>query len=262
MEPNSGVVATLRSSATLLDVLVDAPRGNVLSGAVMAELDRVLAAHAEDRHLKLVALRGAGAHFSFGASVEEHRKDEAAKMLAGFHALIRRVGKYPLPIAAFVDGRCLGGAFELVLACHLVIATPRASFACPEIKLGVVPPVLAALGSARLGSAVAERMLLTGGALDARTANALGFVAELAPGGEDLGAFALAWHERTMAPLSAFVIRQGVTAARRGSGLAALLDQGIAAAEEQYLSALLPSHDGNEGIEAFLAKRPPEWRDA
>lgn len=254
------VNARLLADGTLLELVVDVPKGNVLTRAVMEELDRALAARAEEPHLKACVIRGAGRHFSFGASVEEHRRPLAAAMLATFHALVRRVGRYPVPVVAGVDGRCLGGAFELALACHIVVATPSAVFACPEIKLGVIPPVLAALGGARLGSSTAERMLLTGGELDARAAHALGFVSELVPEGASLEEWLPAWHERTFAPLSAYALRQGVAVVR--SALLPLYDDALSEAERHYLAHVVTSHDGNEGIEAFLAKRAPAWRDA
>ena len=94
-------------------------------------------------------------------------------MLAAFHALIRTVADYPVPLAAVVQGQCLGGAVELVLACQFVFATASARFACPEIKLGVLPPVLAAIGPLRLGHAVSERLLLSGDSLDAEAAHQL-----------------------------------------------------------------------------------------
>lgn len=254
-----GVVAEVSGEGGLLELVLDVPKGNVLSRAVMQELDGALAAHEGARRLRLVAIRGAGKHFSFGASVEEHRRELAPAMLSTFHGLIRRVGAYPVPIVAVVDGKCLGGAFELALACHLVVATEAAAFACPEIKLGVLPPVLAAIGAARLGGATTERMLLTGSELDARAAHALGFVSELIPAGAELGPWVREYYARSFAKLSAYALRQGVAATRRS--LAPLLDRGIAEAEAQYLAHVLPSHDGNEGIEAFIEKRAPVWKD-
>lgn len=242
----------------LLSLVFERPKGNVLDRALMQRLDAALGEHVDDAHLRLVTIRGAGGHFSFGASVEEHQREQAPAMLEAFHALMRRIGRFPVPVAALVDGKCLGGAFELALACHLVIATPRAVFACPEIKLGVIPPVLAALGPSRLGAAASERLLLTGAELSARDAG--DFVWLLAE--EDLDETALAWFRATLAPLSAYALRQATRAAREGSGFYTQLDAGIAAAERLYLEHVLPSHDGNEGIAAFLEKRRPEWRDA
>lgn len=246
----------------VLDVLIDHPKGNILTGKLMGELDAVLAEHAGSPQLRLVVIRGAGKHFSFGASVEEHQRDQAAAMLASFHALMRRIGAYPVPIVGVIDGRCLGGAFELALCCHFVLATERAVFACPEIKLGVFPPVLAAVGPLRLGAGWAEKLLLTGGELGASTAHALGFVTEILPGDGELTEHALAWYDKHLDGLSAFALRQGVRAVRQGSGMLAQLDGALAAAERQYLEQLLPSHDGNEGIQAFIEKRNPQWKDA
>ncbi len=80
---------------------------------------------------------------------------------------MRELAAYPVPVAALVEGRCLGGAFELALCCHLVFATPiaRAS-AAPRSSSASFPPVLAAIGALRLPGALAERLLLTGEELD------------------------------------------------------------------------------------------------
>lgn len=251
------VSATREKEGRLLEVVIDNPKGNIFTGAVMQRLDACLAEHADDDALALVTLRGAGKHFSFGASVEEHRREQVATMLATFHALIRRIVAYPVPVAALVSGRCLGGAFEVALACHWVIADETAIFACPEIKLGVFPPVLAALGPLRLGAATSERLLLTGEELTAREAERLGFLTRLTS--TDVTSAAREHFDQHMAPLSSFALRAATRASRLGSGMLAAADTGIASAEALYLSTLIDSHDGNEGIEAFIAKRPPRW---
>jgi cyclohexa-1,5-dienecarbonyl-CoA hydratase len=144
------VNATFLEDGTLLRLMLDRPKGNVLTMEMMSALSEALDAYINP-NLRMVFIRGAGSHFSFGASVEEHVKEKAPAMLAGFHDMIRKVAAYPAPIAALVEGSCLGGAFELILACHMVFAAPNAAFGCPEIKLGVFPPVLAAIGAQRLG---------------------------------------------------------------------------------------------------------------
>jgi len=255
------VKAELLEDGTLLRLLIDNPKGNVFTSVVMEQLASALDKHRDDPALRLVCLRGAGKHFSFGASVEEHRKDRVAAMLALFHELARDLAAYPVPVAALVEGRCLGGAFELVLCCHLVFATPSARFGCPEIKLGVFPPVLAALGAARLGGAVTERMILTGDELDAQQAHDTGLTAALFDG-DDPDQALLDWYRERLRPLSGFALRQAVKAARRGSGTLEALEAPLTAFEGQYLDEVVASHDGNEGIEAFLARRPPQWRNA
>ena len=258
---------TLRSGLTeegrVLEITLDRPKGNVLTARMMEELSAVLAEHRELRELRLVVLRGAGGNFSYGASIEEHRKDQAPRLLATFHRLTREVAGYPVPVAALVEGQCLGGGFELVLACHFVFATPEARFGCPEIQLGVFPPVLAAIGGRRLGSFLAERLLLTGEVMDASAAERHGMLAAVLGEGDtdDPRDELLEWYRKRLAPLSAFALRQGTRALRESSGFLRELDAALDAAEEQYVAEVLESHDGNEGVEAFLERRTADWKD-
>jgi len=256
------IEVALVEDGTVLEIVLDQAKGNVLDAAMMGEIDAALGEHRERKELRLVLLRGAGGHFSFGASVEEHQLEQAPAMLATFHGLLRRVAAYPVPIAALAEGSCLGGAFELVLCCHFLFAKAGARFGCPEIKLAVFPPLLAAVGSHRLGSLVAERLLLTGDTLRAEEAARLGFLTGLAGEDDDARDFVLAWYRKKLRPLSAFALRQGTQAVRRASGWLDALDRAVEAAERQYVDEVLASHDGNEGITAFLEKRQPAWQDA
>ncbi len=261
--------ATYRTIETRLDagggvlwLVLARPKGNVLTMEMVGELGSALEAHRDLKGLKLVVLRGAGGEFSFGASVEEHRKEKAPAMLAGFHRFIRQLAACPVPTAALVEGSCLGGGFEVAICCHFLLATAGARFGCPEIKLGVFPPVLAAVGAGRLGALLAERLLLTGDTLSAEDLHRLGLATALVAVHESPREALLAWYRKRLEPLSAFALRQATAAARAGSGWLEALDRALDATEKLYLERLLPSHDGNEGIEAFLEKRPPEWTDA
>jgi cyclohexa-1,5-dienecarbonyl-CoA hydratase len=246
----------------VLRLVLDAPKANVLTMRMMEELREALAACRDDRALKMVLLRGAGGTFSAGASVPEHRREHAAAMLATFCVLVRDVATHPTPLAALIEGRCLGGAFELALACHLLFATPGAVMGCPEVRLGVVPPVLAVLGPRRMAGALVERLVITGAELDAGAAERAGLLAATVPDGADAEAWVLGWYRRTLAPLSAFTLREATRAAREASGLLAALDAPLDRAALRYLAHIVPSLDGNEGLEAFIEKRAPRWADA
>lgn len=255
------VNATLLEDGTLLRLVLDRPKGNVLSLEMMKALSAALAAQSNNSHLRMVIIRGSGNHFSFGASVEEHRKEQAPSMLAGFHAMIRQVAAYPVPVAALVEGSCLGGAFELILACHFVFAAPSASFGCPEIKLGVFPPVLAAIGAHRLGGPLTERLIMTGATIDAAAAERAGLVSSVFSSGnpeEEL----MEWYRKNLSPLSAFAIRQNNQVARIGSGLITALQAPLDRIERQYVEKVLAGNDGNEGITAFIERRKPVWKDS
>jgi len=250
---------------SILEIVLASPKGNVLGMAMMKEIGAALNAHRDRASLKAVLLRAEGKHFSFGASVAEHQRDQAAAMLEGFHDLARELVAFPVPIVSMVQGRCLGGAFEVVLCSHVVLAMDGAVFACPEIHLGVFPPVLAAIGHLRLGGALAERLLLTGANLGVAQAQACGFVAEVydrsTNDGEpaDPRALALAWIAEHFGPRSAFSLRQATRATRAGSGMLAAVQDTLDGLEKQYIDNLVPSHDGNEGITAFLERRRPNW---
>lgn len=244
----------------ILWLLLNQPKGNVLTIEMLRELGDALQAHRDDRHLKLVVIRGAGGNFSFGASIEEHQREQVRDMLRGFHAFVRDLASSPVPVAALVEGRCLGGAFELALCCHFVFATPSARFGCPEIKLGVFAPVLAAIGAERLPGALAERLLLTGDEMDSATAATAGLLTAIVDSSNP-DASLIDWYRAHLASLSAFALRQATTAFRQSSGVVRALHERLPAIERQYLDEVVASHDGNEGIVAFLGRRAPQWED-
>lgn len=261
MTSDHTITASVAEGGGVLRLLLNQPKGNVLTGAMLRELGDELRSRRNDPHLRLVVIRGAGGHFSFGASIEEHQRDRVSEMLQTFHAFVRELAAYPVPVASLVEGRCLGGAFELVLCCHFVFAAPGARFGCPEIKLGVFAPVLAAVGAHRLPAALAERLLLTGDEIDTATAERAGLLTAILDG-PDPEAALMEWYRARLAPLSAFALRQATAAFRTHSGFMRALTRDLEAIERQYLDQVVASHDGNEGIEAFLARRSPRWENA
>ncbi len=236
---------------------IDQPPANVLTMATCEALREALAAAQADPATRLVSIEGAGAHFSYGASVEEHLPGTVQDMLRGFHRLIADLLEFPCPTAAIVRGRCLGGGFEVALACDVVFASHDARLGVPEITLGVFPPAAAALLPLRVGGARASRAVLTGEILAADWWEAAGLVSGVASP-TDLDAYVHHWYETFVAPRSAAALRHAARASR-----AVLRDQALAALgrlEHQYLSELMQTADAVEGCTAFLEKRTPEWR--
>jgi cyclohexa-1,5-dienecarbonyl-CoA hydratase len=235
-------------------ITLDSSPGNVIDMALCAELRPAIDRAATDEKGKVLVLRGAGKHFSFGASVEEHLPPTAAEMLAAIGGVVRDLTGFPYPTVAGVQGRCLGGGLELALACGIVIAENDAVLASPEIRLGVFAPAATALLTGRL----AEDVLLTGRDLGAEEAHRLGIVNAVCSTGsldDTLAAFV----GEHFVPRSAASLRVATRALRepQRETLLARLD----AAERLYLDELLQLDDGVEGIQAFLEKRQPEWRN-
>lgn len=236
-------------------ITLDRPPGNVIDIALCDRLRPAIEAAAESADGKVLVLRGAGRHFSFGASVEEHLPDKAPDMLAALGGVIRDLIGFPYPTVAGVQGSCLGGGLELVLACGIVIAEEGATLATPEIQLGVLPPAATALVSGR----VAEDMLLTGRSFTATEAREVGIVnTTVADGGLDAAIDSFV--NEHFVPRSALSLRLATRAVRdrRRPEIEKRLDE----VERLYLEELLPTHDGVEGIRAFMEKRFPVWRNA
>src|SRR5215471_10970018 len=108
-----------RHEGTHLRLVLDQPKGNIISRELMADLRQALGEVARSPAIKLVTIEGAGDHFSYGASVEEHRSEIILSALPELHSVIRGLLDVPAPTAAVVRGRCLGGGFEIALACDL-----------------------------------------------------------------------------------------------------------------------------------------------
>lgn len=238
-------------------LLLATPKANVLDAAKIAALTEAFRSLANEPRVKCVLIEGEGAHFSFGASVEEHLPASFESMLSSFHGLFRAILAAGVPTVAVLRGQCLGGGLELASFCTRVFAAPDAKLGQPEIKLGVVAPLASFWLPERIGRSAAEDLLLTGRSVTADEARALRLVDEIA---DDPGVAALAWVREHLLPLSAASLRHAQRLAR--AGISRRFEQEIAAAERAYRDELMLSKDALEGLNAFLEKRPARWSDA
>ena len=248
---------THEADGALLRIVLDAPKGNVIDSVMTAELTEIFEAAAEETGLKAVLLCAEGRHFSFGASVAEHQAEQVGAMLCSFHGLFKMISAANVPVVAAVRGSCLGGGLELVSFCHRVVAHPGARFAQPEITLGVFAPVASAILVERVGRGAADDLLLSGRTVDAAEALQMRLVEQI---DEDPEAAALAYIEEHLLPHSAKSLCLATRAARLD--FRRRIEPLICELERLYLNELMPTHDANEGIAAFLEKRQPEWSDA
>ena len=235
------------------------PKGNIITADLVAALRSALDSIAENPHLKLISIEGAGADFSFGASIPEHAPGQIERVLPEMHALIYELLEAPAPTAAVVRGRCFGGGFELALACDFIFAARGASFALPEVALGVFPPAASALLPLRAGHARGTQAILTGAAVPAAGWEGAGLVEILAEDGARLTEAVESWCAAHLAPKSAAALRHAAMAARMG--LLAQVRDVLPKLERLYLDELMRTQDAVEGIDAFLASRTPLWTD-
>lgn len=240
----------------LLRLRLARPKANIVDAAMIAALDAALAEGAQDTHLRAVILDHEGPHFSFGASVPEHMPDQCDAMLKTLHGLVKRMVSFPAPILVSVKGQCLGGGLEVAMAGHLMWASADAKLGQPEIQLAVFAPAASCLLPERVHRVVAEDMLYSGRSLSAEEAKAAGLVNAVV---EDPEAAAVAYYDAYLAKYSASTLRFAVQAAR--ADMIARVFARIASVEELYLGSLMSTRDAVEGLNAFLEKRVPEWRD-
>jgi cyclohexa-1,5-dienecarbonyl-CoA hydratase len=253
------VHVSFNQDATRAAVVFAESPGNVLTEQLVRALRATLGDLAEERHLRLVTIEGAGRDFSFGASLQEHLPDDIARVLPEMHGLIVDLLELPIPTAAVVRGRCLGGGFELALACDVVFASDLATFGLPEIAIGAFPPAGCVLLPARVGYGRASAAILTGEPRPAAFWHAAGLVEEVIEE-EEMTATLDAWFTRTLARHSAASLRQATRALR--APLLDLCRTGLPRVEQLYLTELIRAHDATEGVRAFLDKRVPRWTDS
>lgn len=244
----------LRHGGGLLHLTLDAPKGNVLDRAMIAAITDALERHAERPELRAIVFEGAGRHFSFGASVAEHRADQVESMLQGFHALFRRLAALSVPTAAVVRGQCLGGGLELAAWCTWLFASPDARLGLPEVRLAVFPPMGSLLLPWRVGAGAALDLCVTGRIVGADEALRMGLVSRVV---DDPGEAFERHYSEHLAGSSPTALRFAERAAR--VDLHARLERDLYRLERLYLDELMHTPDANEGIAAFLEKRPPTW---
>lgn len=240
-----------------LRIVLDRPKGNLLSRDMVRALAEALAAPPA-RNRRWVTIEGAGGDFSFGAMIQEHVPGSMEQVLPETHALVRQLLGLAVPTAALVEGRCLGGGFELALACDAILATEDASLGLPEIRLGAFAPAAAALLPLRVGTSRAAATMLTGASCDAERWREAGLVAAVAQRGTLIDA-ARRWFDEHLAPRSAVALAAAAQASRLTMRAAA--EPALAAAERLYLDRVLPAHDATEGVRAFVEKRAARWTD-
>ena len=231
---------------------------NALSTAVMTEFELALQDAAEDSTVRVIILRGAGNRaFVAGADIAEYQGDRRAEFIA-YQMNSRRVfdmlERLPKPVICGIEGFALGGGFEIALCCDIIIVTETAQLGLPEGRLGLSP---GGGGTQRLVRAVgkyaASDLMLAGWRMSGRRAYELGIATEIA---EDLDG---ALSKRARACLKIAPLAQAEMKRLMREGFDAP-SESAKSYEQEVLFRLYSTHDGQEGIDAFLEKREPEFK--
>jgi cyclohexa-1,5-dienecarbonyl-CoA hydratase len=234
---------------------LDAPPLNILTTQLQSALANAVRDLNARRDFNLLVLRsGLPGKFSAGADVREHvGRDNVQAMLKAAHGLIAAMLRSPVPTLCAVDGPCLGGAFELALACDQVVATPESPLGLPEITLGCLPPTAMVLAPMKLPAALAAELIQGGQTLPAKDFAARGGGWRVTLDGDT--------EVRRLEQHYANLPRGPLVEATRllRCGAAERFEAAVGAIERDYLERLLAIADANEGPQAFLQKRKPRW---
>jgi len=230
---------------------------NVLNIAMMKEINQALDS-LMGQGVKVLLVKAEGKAFSAGVDVGEHLGDQVGEMIEVFHGIFRRMDALDCVSVASVQGAALGGGCELAVYCDLVVASHKAKLGQPEIMVGVFPPIAALVFPRQIGYKKALELILTGDTIGAAEALTLGLVNQVvAP--EELFA-ATDKLVGKLLKLSGLVLRLSKKAILKGLKEKDPEDA-LKKIEKVYLKELMPTHDAEEGLRAFLDKRPPVWQE-
>jgi cyclohexa-1,5-dienecarbonyl-CoA hydratase len=233
------------------------PPLNILNLAMMQDVNSALGALASRDDAKLLVIDHEGKAFSAGVDIKDHTADKVESMMELLHRMFELLGALACPTVAVVKGPALGAGCELATFCDMVVASEQATFGLPEIKVGVFPPIAAAVLPHLVGRNRALELVLTGEAVGAEEARQIGLINRVFPADgfrEKVDAFIA-----QLTSLSAPVLKLAKRALDRG--LYVSVAEALAKAEEIYLGELMRTEDAHEGLQAFLEKRKPVWRD-
>jgi enoyl-CoA hydratase/carnithine racemase len=242
-------------------VTLDNPPANTWTPESLREFERLIAELNEDRTVYAMVLTGEGPKFfSAGADLKTFAGDKvlARHFIACFGAAFEALMNSRFVTIAAINGYAMGGGLECCLACDIRIAEEHAQMALPEPGVGLLP---AGSGTQNLpwlvGEGWAKRMILTNERIDAATALRIGLVQEVVPRGEAVkAATALAERVSTLSPRAVEYCKGLIHNARNGVPRRA----GLALERERFMD-LFDHGDQAEGVNAFLEKRKPEWKN-
>jgi enoyl-CoA hydratase len=231
---------------------------NAMNAKVKEEITQALGELERDAGVHVAVITGAGDKaFVAGADITEFAGKTPIDQWAGYGhtSLYNAVDRFHKPILAMINGYCLGGGCELAMACDIRIASDRAQLGQPEINIGIIP---GGGGSQRLprlvGLGRAMQLILTGDRIPAAEALRIGLVDEVVPHDQlEARTMELAKKISEKSPTAVRLAKEAVKASARLP-----IDQGLRF-EQGLFSIVFSTQDKEEGVRAFLEKRPPKW---
>lgn len=248
---------SLRVGGGVARLTLQRPEHNLLNEAMLREIEAGIVSVNEQGEAKLIVLDSAAKVFCGGIDAGEYSPERAFQMLDAFHAACLAMVDAPQPVVVVVDGAAIGGGAELAAYGDLVVATPRARFALPEITIGVFPPLASTMFPYIIGPKLALELVLTGEAIEAERARDLGLVNRLVPEADLQKTVNELIAQIT--PHSGAVLGMAKKAILSGMGMS--LRDSLKHSMNIFLNELYKLEDSQEGLRALIEKRKPQWKN-
>src|SRR5271157_3620153 len=247
----------MRVDGSVARMTLSRPEHNLLNEAFLRELSARITLAGQNPDVKLLVLDSACKVFCGGIDIGEYTSQRVFQMLDAFHAAFAGMLDIGKPVLCVVNGPAIGGGAELAAFGDLVVATPRARFAQPEISIGVFPPLASTILPFLVGPKTALELVLTGEAVTAERALELGLVNRLVPESQ---------LEQTVNDLvSRITAHSGpvLTMAKKAilGGMGLSLRDGLKNSMNIFLNELYRLEDSQEGLRALVEKRKPNWKN-
>ena len=246
-----------RLEKSVVRMTLTRPEHNLLNEAMLRELADGIAGVAERDDVKLIVLDSACKVFCGGIDIGEYTSERVFQMLDAFHSVFASILETSKPVLCVVNGPAIGGGAELAAFGDLVIATPKARFAQPEITIGVFPPLASTILPFLVGPKLALELVLLGEPISAERALELGIINRLVPEAK---------LDETVNDLinritshSGPVLTMAKKAILGGMGLS--LRDGLKNSMNIFLNELYRLEDSQEGLRALVEKRKPNWKN-
>jgi len=246
-----------RIEAGVARMTLSRPEHNLLNEAMLREIAGGIILAGERNDVKLIVLDSACKVFCGGIDVGEYTSQRVFQMLDAFHAAFAGMLEVGKPVVCVVNGPAIGGGAELAAFGDIVIATPKARFAQPEISIGIFPPLAATILPYLVGPKIALELVLTGEPVTAERALELGMVNRLVP--EPQLEQAVKDLVTRISGHSGPVLAMAKKAILGGMGLS--LREGLKQSMNIFLHELYRLEDSQEGLRAMVEKRKPNWKN-
>ena len=237
---------------------------NCLSAHVLTGLEDALASLGEDEKVRAVFLKAAGKTFCAGGDLKhmkstanwgnEQNKAEAYRLSGVFN----KIYTFPKPVIAMINGPAYGGGIGVISACDMAFAVKDAMFALSEVKLGVIPATISPFVVSKIGATASRRYMITAERFDPTEARRIGLINDIVEDQDGLDAMEESLKKAmVLCSPDAMVASKDLIASIEGK----VIDDDLRMYTASRLADVRDSHDGQEGMGAFLEKRKPSWTD-